>query len=167
MPTLFPPSDKDAKPIFHVLVVDDSSSNRRIMMRHIAKHLTDNNISFEIDEAENGQLAVNKVELMLEEKLRNYHFIILDNEMPVMKGEEAAVHMDNLETKHQLPPDKTAYVATWSTSRDKPFDGSQAQLAKPVNKKELEEMINHVLILNHFEPSNTPPPHIRRRSSGQ
>lgn len=155
----FPPPST-AKAPFQILIVDDSQLNRRVLMGYIRTHLNEEHIPHHINTAANGELAVHAVEAMLKEKNRNYELIILDNQMPIMKGEEAAIHIRALEEAHGISDDKKTYLVTWSDNRAAPFEGSNVQIEKPINKAELEKMLDHVLL-----PKPTPP--LNPRSSGQ
>ena len=63
---------------FSALVVDDDLANSSIMMKLLKMN------NFDVDTAENGEIAVVKV------KQRNYDIIFMDHQMPVMDGPEAA-----------------------------------------------------------------------------
>jgi len=66
-----------------ILVVDDVSSNRKLLAR-LLKHR-----GHYCDEADNGQVAIDMVERS-EQVGKNYDTILLDFEMPVMNGPSAA-----------------------------------------------------------------------------
>mmetsp|Transcript_4267 Transcript_4267/g.8735 ORF Transcript_4267/g.8735 Transcript_4267/m.8735 type:complete len:599 (+) Transcript_4267:101-1897(+) len=71
--------DKPTAP-WNVLVVDDSVSNRRLLSRLLQ------NRGHVCDEAENGQLALDKIRHAQEAGLPDYDLILLDSEMPVLNG---------------------------------------------------------------------------------
>jgi CheY-like chemotaxis protein len=70
-----------------VLVVDDSKLNRKMQIKVMsALGLTC------LDEAENGQQAVDLIKAAMEQG-RTYFAVLLDNEMPVMRGRDAVKEM--------------------------------------------------------------------------
>lgn len=72
-----------------VLIVDDSKTNRKMMERLI---ISDGHNTFEADD---GDTAVAAVEARMHEK-QSFDVILLDNEMPRMKGTDAARKMREL-----------------------------------------------------------------------
>ncbi|KND04218.1 uncharacterized protein SPPG_01650 [Spizellomyces punctatus DAOM BR117] len=71
-----------------ILIVDDSTINRRILLRMLQKMLPPDNLR--IDQAENGQEAVDLVKRSkVAGKADWYHIIFMDIVMPVMDGYEA------------------------------------------------------------------------------
>jgi CheY-like chemotaxis protein len=78
-------SEDDGKALenFRILVVDDTKLNHKLLIRLLAGK------GLACDEAENGLIAVDMVEKALKEG-NPYDTILLDFEMPVMKGPEAA-----------------------------------------------------------------------------
>jgi CheY-like chemotaxis protein len=70
-----------------VLVVDDSKLNRKVQIKVMsALGLTC------LDEVENGQQAVDLIKAAMEQG-RTYFTVLLDNEMPVMRGCDAVKEM--------------------------------------------------------------------------
>lgn len=72
------------------LVVDDNEINREVMKELLIYH------GFEVDEAANGFEAVEKIKA---KEPGYYHFILMDIEMPVMDGYEAAVKIRKLKNR--------------------------------------------------------------------
>ena len=78
-----PSTGEESNAPMNILVVDDASSNRKLLGRLLK------NRGHVFDEAENGQDAVEKVELAAQEG-RPYDTLLMDYEMPVMNGPDAA-----------------------------------------------------------------------------
>lgn len=73
-------NDKDSIPQFRVLIANDDNFQLKIISRLLQQQAT-----FEIDEAENGLVALEKYR----EKENLYDMILLDLDMPIMSGYEA------------------------------------------------------------------------------
>ena len=80
--------DFDAMPL-HVLVVDDAAMNRKLLSRLLRNH------GHVCDEAEDGEVAVRLVKQAMADQ-NPYDTVLLDNEMPVMSGPDAARAMRSL-----------------------------------------------------------------------
>ena len=80
--------DFDAMPL-HVLVVDDAAMNRKLLSRLLRNH------GHVCDEAEDGEVAVRLVKQAMADR-NPYDTVLLDNEMPVMSGPDAAREMRSL-----------------------------------------------------------------------
>ncbi len=109
-----------------VLVVEDESVNRFSLMRLLEKH------GIPADEAANGLEAVNALER------RNYACVLMDVQMPVMDGVEAARRIRAMAppkagtpivalTAHAMPGDRERFLAA----------GMDGYLSKPVVKETL------------------------------
>src|ERR1019366_7089669 len=106
-----------------VLLADDSPDNR-LLIRAFLK-----NTLFDIDEAANGAIAVEKM------KSGNYHLVLMDMQMPVMDGLESIQAIRQWETSHGLH--RTRIVALTASalaedvrrSRDA---GADLHLTKPI-----------------------------------
>jgi PAS domain S-box-containing protein len=70
---------------YHILLVEDNEMNQLVMSKYFNKW----GLSFDI--AENGKEALEKLEE------NEYHLVLLDLEMPIMDGFEAAQHIRNHE----------------------------------------------------------------------
>lgn len=116
-----------------VLVVDDVATNRKLLSRLIQNH------GHVTDEAKDGQEAVAKVRSAMERGIR-YDSILMDYEMPVMKGPEAAKEIRTLGcdsflvgiTGNVLADDVSFFMSC----------GANAVLPKPVNMKQLDMLWN-------------------------
>jgi CheY-like chemotaxis protein len=116
-----------------ILVVDDVKSNRKLLMRLLE------NKGHSCDEAENGEEAVELVRKAGEEEVP-YDTILLDYEMPVMDGPNAAKVI-----RHTLLDDETNIIGV--TGNVLPEDveffrrcGANDVLGKPVKIKELQNL---------------------------
>jgi len=78
---------------YRILVVEDNEINKMIAEKFLAKW------GFEVDHAENGQVAVEK------HQNENYDLILMDLEMPVMSGYEATIAIREMSdtTKRTIP----------------------------------------------------------------
>jgi CheY-like chemotaxis protein len=114
-----------------ILVVDDAAMNRKLLTRFITKK------GYEADEAEDGQEALEKVQVLMKEGGR-YDAILLDFEMPRMNGPEAAramrkVHCDSfiLGVTGNVLPDDVDYFKRC---------GANHILPKPFKFPDLEDL---------------------------
>lgn len=87
----------------NVLVVDDVASNRKVVCRILRDRFA------LIEEAENGQVAVNKVAQSLE-KGNPFHLILMDFMMPVMNGLDATRAIQELARQSDKLPDSERIV---------------------------------------------------------
>jgi signal transduction histidine kinase/CheY-like chemotaxis protein len=116
---------------FRILVVDDSVSNRKLLCRILT------NKGHDVEEAEDGSVAVAKVKESLDEN-RCFDTILLDYEMPNMNGPDAAIQIRALGcdafivgvTGNMLVED-VAYFRSC---------GANALLGKPFKMKSLEDL---------------------------
>ncbi len=110
-----------------ILLVDDNEMNRKVAIGLLAP------IKMQIDVAENGQFAVNKVE-------RNeYDLILMDHMMPVMDGVEATTIIRGMEGEYYKNVPILALSANVIKEAQDEFRacGMNDVLAKPI---ELDEM---------------------------
>lgn len=113
-----------------ILVVDDNSVNREVFTLLLADH--------QVSSAENGKIACE----MFESK--TYDIVILDTQMPVMNGYEAAKKMRQIETSLERSPAYIISVSANVFSEDVQRmleAGCDDHLPKPVRKKDLYEKI--------------------------
>ena len=82
--------DESAEPVYHLLIVDDSPLNRKMLQRtfRAAGHIC--------DEAEDGVIAVTKVKEMMESESKAYSAILMDFVMPNMDGPTATKEIRSL-----------------------------------------------------------------------
>lgn len=83
------PPPKPSSPSLCILVVDDVASNRKLISR-MAR-----NRHHHVDEACDGREAVDKVQAAMEDE-RPYDVILMDYEMPVLRGPDAVVEIREL-----------------------------------------------------------------------
>jgi len=117
-----------------LLIVDDDFSNRTIL-RHFLSYP-----QWNVDDAENGPLALQK----LAEK--NYDFVFLDIEMPVMNGFEVAQRIRALERERNPVGEHVMIIAL--SSHDDPAirkralqSGCDQYLTKPVTRTAISELV--------------------------
>jgi CheY-like chemotaxis protein len=113
-----------------VLIVDDSVDNRALL-RAFLKHTR-----FEVDEAENGVVAVAKV------KARKYDFVLMDLLMPKKGGFEATREIRQWEASHGSVPTCIIAFTAWALSAESLQCGADLHLAKPTTKAKLLEVLN-------------------------
>ena len=117
-----------ARTFLHVLVVDDVSSNRKLLRRLLERS------GHSCAEAENGQSAVDMI-VQASDANTPFHSILLDFEMPIMDGPTAAKEIRRLGfdlniigiTGNVLPDDVRFFQAC----------GADDVLAKPIKMPDL------------------------------
>ena len=117
-----------------ILIVDDFSTMRRIV-RGLLKESGFNNA----DEAEDGQVALNK--------LRNerYDFVVSDINMPNMNGFELLASIKADETLKHLPVLMVTAEARKEDIVRAAQDGASGYIVKPFTKATLEEKVTKIL----------------------
>lgn len=115
-----------------ILLVDDNQDNRMLIRAYLKK------TSFNIDEAENGQVAID----MFQKK--KYDLIFMDIQMPVMDGYAASRTIRNLETENGNP--QTPIIALTAHATREEVDkclaaGCSSHLSKPIKKSTLMDSI--------------------------
>jgi DNA-binding NarL/FixJ family response regulator len=105
---------------FKILIVDDSSSIRRLL-RFFIEHHTDWQVC---GEAENGQIAVKKVTEL------KPHAVILDLSMPVMNGLQAAREIT------RIAPNVQMVMFTMHTSDQLRRDAEAAGIKAVISKSD-------------------------------
>jgi two-component system, chemotaxis family, chemotaxis protein CheY len=121
-------------PNMKILIVDDFSTMRRIV-RNLLKEIGYNNA----DEAEDGQVALNKL------KSESFDFVVSDLNMPNMNGFELlhAVRADP--TLKSLP----VLLVTAEAKKEDIITAAQAgasgYIVKPFTKATLEEKLNKII----------------------
>jgi CheY-like chemotaxis protein len=116
----------------HVLVVDDSASNRKML----SMILKANDVAHET--AENGRIAVD----MVKTSPSKYQLILMDNLMPVMNGVEATKELRELGfpnlivgvTGNVMDDDLAEYMRS----------GADKVLLKPVNVATIRMLLQHI-----------------------
>lgn len=118
---------------FRVLVVDDSSISRKATLL-IFKHLNIMNV----DIASNGSEAI------LSMKKRHYNLIMMDINMPILDGVEAAILIfDYYEMLDKTPPKIVALTSNaFSDELNNCLDvGMSDYLRKPATETSVEKML--------------------------
>ncbi len=113
-----------------VLVVDDSEDNQTLVSNFLRK-----SGEFRITSAYNGKEALDIL------KTRNFSIVLLDMEMPVMNGYEAALEIRKLENRLDIPV--IAMTSHYGHEEIKKCidAGCSDYLAKPIRKENLHKMI--------------------------
>lgn len=112
-----------------ILIVDDNPNNRMVLKFFLQDHAKEKQASCDIEEAENGLLALNKV------KETKYDLIFMDIMMPVMNGIEA--------TKKIREHDKDVMIIAVSAVEDSLKQkeilrsGAEDYIAKPIHAEQL------------------------------
>jgi signal transduction histidine kinase/CheY-like chemotaxis protein/HPt (histidine-containing phosphotransfer) domain-containing protein len=139
-----------------VLLVDDNEINRDIA----TAILTD--AGFEVDPAENGQVAVEKI---AQGGIGFYDIILMDVQMPIMNGYEAtrAIRGMNIKGLSDIPIIALSANAFESDVRDALAAGMNAHVAKPIRIPELMSKLGELLA---NQPLRKRPPLAQERRSG-
>lgn len=118
---------------YNILLVDDSDDNRMLI------HAFLKNKNYNIDDAENGEIAVRKA------KEKEYDIILMDMQMPVMDGFEATMAIREYE-KSQAGK-RAAIIALTAYAFKEILDrtiesGCDYYIVKPVRKEKLLECLD-------------------------
>ncbi|MCI5044861.1 MAG: response regulator [Aquisalinus sp.] len=116
-----------------VLIAEDSQVNMMVLEKMLAAP------AFELAMAEDGQEAVDLFEKLLSEN-RRPDVILMDIEMPLLNGHEAASQIRALEKEHDLSPHPIIAVTALGHEADMERSresGMDDHLVKPVKKEEL------------------------------
>lgn len=118
-----------------VLLVEDSEDNRLLISAFLGT------LSWEIDMADNGLIALEKF------KSIPYSIILMDMQMPVMNGYDAATAIRQYEKEHALRPTPIIAITAnaFKSDKEKCIDaGCTAYLSKPVTRDQLVKTIREV-----------------------
>ena len=104
-------------------------------------------LGYKVDIASNGQEGLDAV------KACDYDMVLMDIQMPVMDGLEAAKAIRRLDpqiygTKHQIPIIAITANAMLGDDRICFEAGMNGYLAKPIQKPELEHVVNQWIAKN-------------------
>ncbi|WP_342647676.1 ATP-binding protein [Mucilaginibacter sp. CSA2-8R] len=115
----------------HILVAEDNMINTMLMKKFFSKW------AIEASFAENGKIAVEMVQQ------GNYDIVLMDLQMPVLNGFDAAVQIRKLEDKQKANIPIVALTASALTDiRERVFDaGMNDYLSKPFKPEELKEKV--------------------------
>ena len=121
-----------------VLLADDVQVNRVIASKLLGK------LGFEVETAENGQEAVDKVKAAAS---GYYDVVLMDVQMPVMNGYEAASAIRALEDQDKAGVPVVAMTANaFSEDIKKALDsGMNGHIAKPIDIKNMTETLSGIL----------------------
>jgi signal transduction histidine kinase/CheY-like chemotaxis protein len=131
MPTALPaqrPSLKQAP----ILLVEDTVDNRLLIRAYLK------NTPYEVDEAENGEIAVSKF------KTQAYSLVLMDVQMPVMDGYAATQAIRAWEHAQGKPPTPIVALTAHAIKEDiekSKAAGCTAHLTKPIKKVRLLQAI--------------------------
>jgi two-component system, sensor histidine kinase and response regulator len=137
----------EGKTPLRCLVVDDSTDNRLLIRSYLSK------LSCEVDEAENGEICVNKF------ISGAYDLVLMDLHMPVMDGIKATRRIRQWETRQGAG--RVCVIALTASAFDDEIlemraAGADFELRKPVNKMALAEAIETAIEMRAGETRATP-----------
>jgi len=115
-----------------ILLVEDNSDNRLLIKAYLKK------LPYEIDEAENGQIAVEKFQT------NKYNIVLMDVQMPVMDGHQSTRNIREWERVNEKPATPIISLTAHAIKEeiDKCIEaGCDTHLAKPVKKSTLIDTI--------------------------
>lgn len=113
-----------------VLIVDDQALCRKMIRNMLAPY------KFEIEEAENGEIALDKV------KIRNYSLIFMDIVMPKMDGRKACTAIRGLADRVGLPIIAASSEAI--TAAEMGSHGFTFRMTKPFSIQEIRKILKAV-----------------------
>ena len=127
----FSGEEKEVKPL-SILLVDDNEDNRLLIKAYVKK------LPYNIDEAENGQVAVDKF------KQAVYDVVLMDIQMPVMDGHAATRAIREWEQETGKPA--TTIIALTAHAIKEEIDkclesGCNSHISKPVKKSTLVDTL--------------------------
>lgn len=127
----------------NILIVDDNKNNRMILKLLLEDYMESHDgIDFFIDEAEDGQVAVNKCDSM------NFDMVLMDIMMPIMDGIEATKIIREKDKKIMI----IAVSAVDDSERKKLIlsEGAEDYISKPVNADIFVSRItNYITLCEH------------------
>ncbi len=129
--------DADVKGLIRrLLLVDDNSDNRMLIKAYLKK------TSYEIDEAENGEIAVEMFQQ------GNYDLVLMDVQMPVMDGHKATRKIRTWEMERHKSATPVIALTAHATREEVNkclSAGCTSHLAKPIKKSLLIDMLQNYL----------------------
>lgn len=122
-----------------ILLVEDNELNREIATEILMES------GFEIDKAEDGSVALKKVK---DSKPGDYDLVLMDIQMPVMNGYEAAIAIRNLDNKQLATIPILAMTANaFDEDKQKALDsGMNGHISKPIEIDKLLNILKRTLI---------------------
>ena len=137
-PNRIPP--KDGTEPYRILVVEDNEINQNVMVEFL------NKMNVSPDLAENGRAAIEKVQNSQE----SYDLILMDCEMPVMDGYEAATRILKWQKSHSLQVTPIIALTAHSMARHRELaleSGMVDFLSKPITYAHLHSVLSRYLEL--------------------
>ena len=127
----------DAASSRHILLVEDNKINQKVVTKML------DTLGHKVSLAENGQEAVQAVK----DHFEVFDLVLMDNQMPVMGGEEAC---RRIRTMEQNSPFHTPIIALTANAmkgdREKFLSaGMDGYLSKPVKKEDLARTLAEIL----------------------
>lgn len=126
-----------------VLVVEDNEINQQVAREILSSH------KFQVDIAENGQLAVDAV------REKKYAIVLMDIQMPVMDGLKAAQHIRAEFTYQQLPILAMTANAMSGDKERSLAAGMQGHIPKPIDEKVLLKAIAKWAVPGDYSADDT------------
>ena len=126
---------KMAIPHLKILLVEDNADNRLLIEAFLKK------FPVEIDEAENGQIAVDKF------KSKEYDIVLMDMQMPVMDGFTATKTIRDWEKKNHRSEIPILALTAYAMKEDRNKTmgvGCSDYLTKPVKKEKLLDALRRL-----------------------
>ena len=121
------------RPGFAVLVVDDSISVRRVIVRYLRR------MGLDVDEASDGLEALGRL------RSRPYRLVVTDLEMPRLDGFELLAELQRSELLAPIPVIAASTKLDEETRRRVLALGARAFLAKPVDPTALAHAVSPLL----------------------
>jgi CheY-like chemotaxis protein len=124
------------RPAFRILVAEDNPVNQRVIMRILEKG------GYEVSLADNGQAAAEMC------RQQEYDAILMDVQMPVMDGFEAASEIRSFESQHARR--RTPIIALTAHAMEGYRStclgaGMDGYLSKPVSSRQIFEALDDFL----------------------
>ena len=128
---------QDNKALYSLLIVDDDPYNRAVILDCLHRL----NGAFEIDEAQNGEVALRLVKEKIAKTSKNFDVIIMDYQMPLLNGQATTQQIRKLEESSGMKPADMSFIITWSSAKSTPFIGADAVMSKPLIESELRTLL--------------------------
>lgn len=137
-PEFFPESDEDShKDAFgtgkRILLVEDNELNQEIAVAILEER------GFEVEVADDGSIAVERVRMSAP---GTYDLILMDIQMPVMNGYEAAKRIRALDKRHSQIPIFAMTANAFDEDKRKALEaGMDGHIGKPIEMDKLNEIL--------------------------
>jgi CheY-like chemotaxis protein len=118
-----------------ILITDDIAQNRAYLSQLFQSILK----NAQIQEAENGERAIELVTQQMELTKASFDLIIMDFKMPKLNGEEATTAIR--EREKAVKPEKQSIIITWSSAKEAPYPGADDWMPKVVDRIDLERKL--------------------------